>query len=185
MNRTLAGVIAAVTAGGSIWLAGAPAHAEPRTAAAPSARLWLQPHSTYTNGGRFAVMAWCSGHTDLRVVISSLLPGPVSMRKTGPLEVKVTGATKPGSYTVALWCVNSVHEVDALDEATVTIMLRLKGWKQHWQSLPPHFRPTLTVNSGPPPKKPAKPTKPAKKGRRAESRQIPPAPQPPFVSFVG
>jgi len=163
MKRTLAAAVAAITAGSSIWLAAVPAYAKPRPPAQPSAHVWLRPDATYSNGGKFAVMAWCSDRTDMRVLVSSaLLPGPVIMRKTGPLEVKVTGKTKPSTYTIMLWCVNSAHAVESLDTATVTIMLRLKGWKQHWQSLPAHFRPTLTVNSGPPPKQPAK--KKPKKG---------------------
>ena len=163
MKRTLAAAATAVTAGAAIWLAGVPAYAQPTVhqTAQPSGRVWVRPATTYAGGGRFAVMAWCSGPRDARVLVTPVLPHAVVMPKKGPLEVKVTNKTKPGTYSINFWCVNSHGQTEAIDTATVTILLRLKGWKQHWQPLPPGFRPAATVNSGPPaPPKPRPGTHP-------------------------
>lgn len=88
------------------------------------------------------------------MILTPILPHAVEMPKTGPLVVKVTDKTKPGTYTINLLCVNSHHRTDAMDTVTVTIQLRMKGWKQHWQPLPRNFDPAATVNSGPPPAPP-------------------------------
>jgi len=163
MKRTLAAATTAATAGASIWLAAAPAYAQPgaHETAQPSGHVWVRPATTYAGGGRFAIMAWCSAPRDARVILTPVLPHAVEMPKTGPLEVAVTGKTKPGTYSISLLCVNSHRQTEAMDTATVTIQLRLKGWKQHWQSLPANFRPAATVNSGPPaPPKPRPGTHP-------------------------
>jgi hypothetical protein len=151
MKRTLAAAIAAATAGNSMGLAGAPAYATPNTEPMPSARVWVQPATTYAGGGKFGVMSWCSEPQDLRMIITPILPHAVSLHKTGPLLIKVTNKTKPGQYNVTLWCINSHHQTDAIDVTQVTVQKRLKGWQQHWQGLPGYLRPTVTANSGPPP----------------------------------
>jgi hypothetical protein len=153
MKRTLAAVAATAMAGASIGLAGAPAYAKPKPGPQPmpSARVWVRPKTTFANGGKVAVMSWCSGPRDLRVITTGLLPHAVNMHKSGPLEIKVTNKTKPGKYTVTLWCVDPKHQTDAIDQTQVTVLLKLKGWKQHWQGLPGHFKPAITASSAPPP----------------------------------
>jgi hypothetical protein len=161
MKRTFAAVIAAVTASTSIWLAAsgsadaasmaAVAHAKPKPPPAPSAALHVVPKWTYQHGGKLAVIAICSERRDLRVVTSTMLRYPVILRKGGNLLIKVANKTNPGKYTITLWCVNSQHQVDALDVKQVKIYKRFGRFKQPAPpGLPKHFKANVTVTAGPP-----------------------------------
>ncbi len=163
MKRTFAAVIAVVTASTSIWLAAsasasadaAPvtwlAHAKPTPPPGPSARLHVVPKWTYQHGGKLAVIATCSERRDLRVVISKMLRYPVILPKGGNLLIKIASKTNPGKYTIALWCVNSHHQVDALDVQQVKIYKRFGRFKQPTPpGLPKHFKADVTVTAGPP-----------------------------------
>jgi len=158
MKRTFAAVITAVTASTSIWLtasasadAAAVAHAKPKPPPVPSAALHVVPKWTYQHGGKLAVIATCSERPDLRVITSTMLRYPVILRKGGNLLIKVANKTNPGKYTITLWCVNSHHQVDALDEKQVKILKRLGQFTQPAQpALPKHFKANVTVTAGPP-----------------------------------
>ena len=136
MKRTFAAVIAAVTAGTSIWLAAATpasayaeaaavAHAKPKPPPSPSATLHVVPRWTYAHDGKLAVIASCSQRRDLRIVTSPILRHPVVERKGHNLLIKIANKTKPGKYIITLWCVDSQHQVDAVDTKQVRVLERL------------------------------------------------------------
>jgi hypothetical protein len=149
MKRTFAAV-AAVTAGTSIWLATAPAYARPKPATMPSATIQVVPKWTYQGGGKLAVITVCSERGDLHVVASKLLRHPVALHGRN-LLIQVTNKTKPQKYAITLWCVAKSGLTDAMDVKWVKVLKRLPGWKQRpAPHLPPHFKPNVTVQSGPP-----------------------------------
>ena len=155
MKRTFAAVVAAVTASTSIWLAGAEAAtaatARPKPPPPPSATLRVVPKWTYQDGGKIAVIAACSERADLRVITSKLLPLPVTLRKSGNLLIKLTNRTHPGKYAIRLFCMGKNKQIDALDIKSVKILKLLGGfWQPDQPALPKHFKPTVTVSSGPP-----------------------------------
>ena len=151
-------MITAVTASTSIWLAAsgsadaaAVAHVKPKPPPAPSAVLHVVPKWTYQHGGKIAVIATCSPRRDVRVVTSKVLPHPVILRKGGNLLIKIASRTNPGKYTITLWCINSHHQVDAMDVQQVKILKRLGRFTQPSPpALPKHFKATVTVTAGPP-----------------------------------
>jgi hypothetical protein len=158
MKRTFAAVVAAVTASTSIWLATASvagpasaAAARPKPPPAPSATLRVVPRWTYQDGGKIAVITACSERTDLRVVTSNMLRRPVTLRKGGNLLIKLTHKTHPGKYVIMLFCVGKHQQIDAIDMKTVKILKVLGGfWQPDPPALPKHFKPNVTVSSGPP-----------------------------------
>jgi hypothetical protein len=152
MKRTFAVVVAAATASTSIWLAGTQAaSARPKQ---PSATLRVAPNWTYQGSGRLAVIAACSNRADVRVISSKLLPLPVTLPKAGNLLIKVTNKTRPEKYRIMLSCVGEHHMADAADIKWVKILKLLSGFSQPDQpSLPKHFKPAVTVSSGPPARK--------------------------------
>jgi hypothetical protein len=159
MKRTFAAIITVVTASTSIWLgasavaadAATVAHAKPKPPPVPSAVLHVAPKWTYQGGGKLAVIPTCGESRDLRVIISSMLRHPVLLRKGQNLLIKVTDKTNPGKYVISLWCVNSHHQVDALDEQQVKILMRLGSFEQPAPpGLPKHFKANVTVTAGPP-----------------------------------
>jgi hypothetical protein len=155
LKRTFAAAIAAVTASTSMWLAATTA-----SAAAPSATLRVVPKWTYQQDGKLAVTAGCSQRSDDRVIDSKLLRQPVRMRKGRNLLIKLTGKTKPGNYTIALLCEGKHQQADSVDVKSVRILKLLGGfWQPDQPGLPAHFKPDVTVSSGPP-----APPRPKKKG---------------------
>jgi hypothetical protein len=147
MKRTIAAVVAAVAATGSISLATAPAYAKPAPRP-PTAALRIMPRWTYLGGGEFAVATKCSARKDLRVIFSPLLYRPVVVPGAGKLLIRVTGKTKPGRYAIGLECVGR-RQVDAAVIKTVTVRKQLAGWiVASPPSLPRHFKPDLTVRTG-------------------------------------
>ena len=65
--------------------------------------------------------------------------------------IKVTGKTKPGKYAIALRCEDKHNQPDSVDVKTVRIYKVLGAFQQPVQpALPPHFKPDVTVSSGPP-----------------------------------
>lgn len=147
MQRTFAAAVIAVAAGGSIWLATAPAYAKPAPKP-PTARLRITPQWTYLDGGQFAISAKCSVGKALRVVFSPLLYRPVVVPGAGNLLIRVTGKTKPGKYAIGLECVDQ-RQVDAVVIKTVTVRKQLADWiVLSPPSLPRHFKPDLTVQTG-------------------------------------
>jgi len=146
MKQTIAAVVTAVAATGSMWLATVPAYAKP--APKPStAALHIMPRWTYLGVGKFAVTTKCSVRKDLRVIFSPLLYRPVVVPGAGNLLIEVTAKTKPGKYAIGLECVNR-RQVDALVIETVTVRKRLAGWTTAPPSLPRRFKPDLTVRTG-------------------------------------
>ena len=157
MKRTFfAAVVAAVTASTQIWLAGpetatAATAARPRLPAAPSATLRVVPKWTYQDGGKIAVIVACSTRADLRVVTSKMLPSPVTMSKGGNLLIKLTHKTHPGKYSIMLSCMGKNKQIDSVAVKSVKILKVLSGFRQPRQpGLPKHFKPNVTVSSGPP-----------------------------------
>ena len=147
MKRTIAAVVTAVTATGSTWLATALVYAKPAPKP-PTAALRTMPQWTYLDGGEFAVTAKCSVRKDLRVIFSPLLYRPVVVPGAGNLLIRVTGKTKPGKYAIGLECVDQ-RQVDAAVIKTVTVRKQLAGWiTASPPSLPRHFKPDLTVQTG-------------------------------------
>jgi hypothetical protein len=148
MKRMLAA--AAVAASASICLAAAPAGAA-GVAPAPMpdrATIKVVPEWTYTGKGKLAVITRCSHRGDLRVISSRMLRRPVNMPRRGNLLIRVTKATRPGRYTIALWCVARSGRVDAMDVKWVKIRGRLKGWKvPPPPSLPRGFKPSVTAST--------------------------------------
>ena len=94
---------------------------------------------------------------------SKLLPEPVTMRTGHNLEIKITDKTRPGKYTINIFCTRKAGKRQLIDSAVmkrVRILKILGGFRQPDQpGLPRHFKPDVTVSSGPPP--------PAKKPHRA------------------
>ena len=154
MKRTLAAAITVMMAGTSIWLATAPADARSKPPKPPvnySATIKVLPKWTYQGDGKLAVTATCSQRLDLPVVTSKMLPYPVALRHGGNLLIHVTDKTKPGKYTIALWCVPKNGRVDALGMMSVKIVKRLPPFRQpRTPALPRHFKANVTVCSGPP-----------------------------------
>jgi len=146
MKRTIASVVTAVAATGSIWLATAPAYAKPAPRP-PRATLRIIPRWTYLAGGKLAVTTKCSERKDLRVIFSPLLYRPVVVPGAGKLLIQVTRKTKPGKYALGLECVDR-RQVDAVVIKTVTVHKPLAGWTTASPSLPRHFKPDLTVRTG-------------------------------------
>ncbi len=154
MKRTLA---AAVAAGVIIGLAGA-APMTPRAWASalrpapmPRATLRVVPGWTYQGSGRLAVIASCSQRGDLPVVGSKMLGRPVTLRKGPDLLIKITDKTRPGKYTINLFCTGKHQQVDSAAMKKVRILKVLAAFSQPDQPrLPKHFKPGATVSSGPP-----------------------------------
>jgi hypothetical protein len=155
MRRTVAAV---VTAGAMMGLAG------PGTAAAapmPQATLRVVPGWTYQGSGKLAVITACSQRGDTPVVGSKLLPKPVTLHKGHNLEIKITDKTRPGKYAINLFCTTKAGQRQLIDSVAikrVRILKVLGGFSQpDAPGLPKHFRPDVTVSSGPPPKAKAGP----------------------------
>lgn len=159
MKRTLA---AAVTAGVIAVLAGpvlagpvlaAPAAwaKEARPAPMPHATLRVAPGWTYQGSGKLAVIASCSRRGDLPVVGSKLLPRLVALRKGPNLLIKITDKTRPGKYVINVFCTGKHQQIDSVATKKVRI-LKLLGdfWQPDAPGLPKHFKPDVTVSSGPP-----------------------------------
>lgn len=164
MKRTLAAAAATALACTSIWLAAAPAYAKPKQKA-DVATIKVVPGWTYQGGGHFAVTAKCSYRHDLPVVWSKMLPRPVDLRHGGNLLIHVTDKTKPGKYSISLWCLTKKGQVDAFGTQLVKVLMRLPNWIQPSEpGLPRHFKANVTVQSGPPAKVNMKKAPKAKKG---------------------
>jgi hypothetical protein len=147
MKRTLASIVTAVAATGSISLATVPAYAKPAPKP-PMATLRVMPHWTYLGGGEFAVTTKCPARKDHHVIFSRLLYRPVVVPGAGNLLIRVTGRTKPGKYAIGLECVGR-RQVDSAVIKTVTVRKKLAGWiMASPPSLPRHFKPDLTVRTG-------------------------------------
>jgi hypothetical protein len=118
---------------------------------------------TYQGDGKLAVITACSRRGDVPVVGSKLLPRPVTLRKGHNLEIKVTNKTRPGTYTISLFCTGKRQQIDSAATKRVRILKILGGfWQPDMPGLPKHFKPDVTVSSGPPP--------PAKKGHGHKGR---------------
>jgi hypothetical protein len=166
MKRILA---IAVTAGAVMGLAGtglagtglaAPA-ATAKPAPLPRATLRVVPGWTYQGSGKLAVIASCSQRGDLRVIGSKLLPRPVTLRKGPNLLIKITNKTRPGKYAINLFCTGKNKQIDSAATKKVRILKVLGAfWQPDAPGLPKHFKPDVTVSSGPPP--------PVKKGHGAK-----------------
>jgi hypothetical protein len=147
MQRTFAAVVTAVAASGSIWLATVPAYAKPASRP-PTATLRFSPQWTYVGDGEFAVTTRCSVRKDLHVIFSPLLYRPVVVPGAGNLLIRVTGKTKPGKYQIGLECIDA-RQVDAVAFKTVTVRKQPAAWiTASPPSLPRHFKPDLTVQTG-------------------------------------
>jgi hypothetical protein len=144
MKRAFAAAVTVAAASISIGLAAVPAYAKP----APSATLTVTPKWTYSDGGKFAVSAKCSVRSDLRVVFSPLLYHPVTVPGAGNLLIRVTGKSKAGRYTIGLLCVDRHSQADSVAVKTVTVRKQLFNWTASPPSLPRHFKPDLTVQTG-------------------------------------
>jgi hypothetical protein len=171
MKRTFAAAAAVAMAGASVWLATAPADAKPAPPKPPkqdSATIKVVPKWTYEGGGKLAITTQCSGRKDVHVVSSKMLPHMVDLRGNGNLLVRVTDKTKPGKYSIALWCVPQKGHVDSRDLAWVKIVKRMPHFKQPAApAVPRNFKAEVTVSSGPAVgKKPAHGTKKAKHGSK-------------------
>src|SRR5690348_17246123 len=119
---------------------------------APSATLRVVPRWTYQGGGKLAVIVSCSQRGDARVISSKMLPRPIRMSTGRNLLIKVTGKTKPGKYKIVLLCEDKHKQPDFVDVKTVRIYKVLRAFQQPGQPLlPSHFKPNVTVSSGPPP----------------------------------
>ena len=154
MKRTFAAAVAAVTASTLMCLAatmeGSAAMARPAPSA-PSATLRVVPGWTYQGGGKLAVITGCSQRGDARVISSKMLPRSIRMSKGRNLLIKVTGKTKPGKYAIVLLCERKHKLPDSVDVKTVRIYKVLGAFRQPGQpALPSHFKPDVTVSSGPP-----------------------------------
>ena len=94
---------------------------------------------------------------------SKLLPEPVTLRKGHNLEIRITGKTRPGKYAINLFCTRKGKEIDSAAMRKVRILKVLGGfWQPDIPALPKHFKPDVTVSSGPPP--------PARKGHGKKGR---------------
>ncbi len=149
MRRTLAVV---VTAGAIVGLAGT---GTAGAAPLPKATLRVVPGWTYQGSGKLAVITACSQRGDVPVVGSKMLPRPVTLRKGHNLEIKVTDKTRPGTYAINLFCTGKSGKRQVIDSAAtkrVRIVKVLGGfWQPDMPGLPKHFKPSVTVSSGPPP----------------------------------
>jgi hypothetical protein len=92
----------------------------------PSATIQVVPKWTYQDGGKLAVITGCSQRRDLHIVTSKLLRRSVNLHGRN-LLIRVTGKTKPGKYTIAVWCVTKSGQVDALDVKWVKVVKRMHG----------------------------------------------------------
>jgi hypothetical protein len=127
----------------------------------PRATLRVVPGWTYQGSGKLAVIASCSQRGDLRVIGSKLLPRPVTLRKGPNLLIKITNKTRPGKYAINLFCTGKNKQIDSAATKKVRILKVLGAfWQPDAPGLPKHFKPDVTVSSGPPP--------PAKKGHGAQ-----------------
>ena len=158
MKRTLAVVVAA---GAIAGLAGT---GTAGAAPLPRATLRVVPGWTYQGSGKLAVITACSQRGDVPVVGSKLLPKPVTLRTGHNLEIKITDKTRPGRYTINLFCTRKVGQRQLIDSAARKRVRILKVLGSFWQpdapGLPKHFKPDVTVSSGTPP--------PAKKPHRTQ-----------------
>ena len=146
MKRTLAVV---VTAGAIAGLAGTGTAA---AAPLPKTTLRVVPGWTYQGSGKLAVITACSQRGDVPVVGSKLLPEPVTLRKGHNLEIKITDKTRPGKYTINLFCTAKGRQIDSAAMKRVRILKILGAfWQPDAPGLPKHFKPDVTVSSGPPP----------------------------------
>jgi len=172
LKRTFAAAVAAVTAGTSMCLAatmGASAAMARPAPSAPTATLRVVLRWTYQGGGRLAVITGCSQRGDARVISSKLLPRTIRMSKGRNLLIKVTRKTKPGKYAIVLLCEHKHKLPDSVDVKTVRIYKVLGAFQQPDQpALPPHFKPDVTVSSGPP--APHHKKKPHHKKRKKKGR---------------
>jgi hypothetical protein len=162
MKRILA---IAVTAGAVMGMAApAAAAAGAKPAPMPRATLRVVPGWTYQGSGKLAVIASCSQRGDTRVIGSKMLVRPVTLRKGPNLEIKITDKTRPGIYTINLFCTGKNKQIDSAAKKKVRILKVLGAFQQpDAPGLPKHFKPDVTVSSGPPaPAKPKHVTKPAK-----------------------
>ena len=67
------------------------------------------------------------------------------------LLITVTGKTKPGKYMIVLLCEDKHQQPDSVDVKFVRIYAVLGAFQQPDQpALPAHFKPDVTVSSGPP-----------------------------------
>jgi hypothetical protein len=154
MKRTVAAVVTACVIMG---LAASPAVPAAWAAAAkrapmPKATLQVRPGWTYAGGGKLAVTASCSQRGDQRVIGSKMLARPVTLRKGPNLLIKVTDKTHPGRYTINLFCIGKNKQIDSAVLKKVRILKLLGGfWQPDMPGLPKHFKPGVTVSSGPPP----------------------------------
>ena len=80
-----------------------------------------------------------------------MLRSPVTLRKGGNLLIKLTHKTHPGKYAIMLFCMGKNKQIDAMDMKSVKILKLLGGfWQPDPPALPKHFKPNVTVSSGPP-----------------------------------
>jgi hypothetical protein len=155
MIQPMKRILAAMTAGVVIGLAGTmPASAQDTgPAPAPRATLHVTPGWTYAGDGKLAVTASCSQRGDVPVVGSKMFSRPVTLRKGPNLLVKVSDKTHPQKYTINLFCTGKHQQVDAVAMKKVRILKLLGGfWQPDAPGLPKHFKPGTTVTTGPPPK---------------------------------
>ena len=149
MKRTLA---VALTAGAIMGLTGT---ATAGAAPAPRAALRVVPGWTYQGSGKLAVITACSRRGDVPVVGSKMLAKPVTLHSGHNLEIKVTDKTRPGRYTINLFCTAKSGKRQVIDSAAmkrVRILKVLGGFSQpDMPGLPKHFKPDVTVSTGPPP----------------------------------
>jgi hypothetical protein len=162
MKRILTAVVAGPVLASTVLTAPA---ATARPAPLPRATLRVVPGWTYQGDGKLAVITACSQRGDVPVVGSKLLPRPVTLRKGPNLEIKITNKTRPGKYTINLFCTGKHQQIDSAAMKRVRILKILGGfWQPDAPGLPKHFKPDVTVSSGPPPpaKKPhsGQPAKP-------------------------
>jgi hypothetical protein len=158
----LAGTGLAGTALAGTGLAAPAAVAKP--APLPRATLRVVPGWTYQGSGKLAVIAVCSQRGDVRMIGSKLLPRPVTLRKGPNLEIKITDKTRPGKYAIYLFCAGKNKQIDSVAAKKIRILKVLSTFQQpDAPRLPKHFKPDVTVSSGPPaPAKKGHSTKPAK-----------------------
>jgi hypothetical protein len=158
----LAGTGLAGTGLAGTTLAAFGGHARP--APLPRATLRVVPGWTYQGSGKLAVIASCSQRGDVRIIGSKILPRPVTLSKGPNLEIKITDKTRPGKYAINLFCTGKNKQIDSAATKKVRILKVLAAFSQpDAPGLPKHFKPNVTVSSGPPaPAKKGHGTKPAK-----------------------
>jgi hypothetical protein len=139
MKRTLAVVVAA---GAIAGLAGT---GTAGAAPLPRATLRVVPGWTYQGSGKLAVITACSQRGDVPVVGSKLLPKPVTLRTGHNLEIKITDKTRPGKYTINLFCTRKAGNRQLIDSAAMKRVQVLKILGGFWQpdqpGLPKQFKP--------------------------------------------